>query len=107
MLVNGLLAQFTAIFAETLDLGEKLGFSREFLWSFLPNTAVAPPFLKTKAELIRANDQDVQFPLTLMRKDLHLLGVTAYEHHQPLFFGKCSTTTFCTGRRNGARSGGL
>ncbi|MCK2182808.1 NAD(P)-dependent oxidoreductase [Halomonas getboli] len=85
MLVNAMLAQSMLVYAETSLLGEKLGFSRDFLMETLPNLPVTAPFLKGKAELIKEGDYDTQFPLELMLKDLHLLDVTAYEQQQPLF----------------------
>jgi len=85
MLVNAQLAQNMLAYAETALLGEKLGFSRDFLMDTLPNLPVTAPFLKGKAELIRNSDYEAQFPLELMLKDMHLLDVTAYEEGQPLF----------------------
>ncbi len=85
MLVNALLAQSMLVYSETALLGEKLGFSRDFLMDTLPNLPVTAPFLKGKAGLIKAGDYEAQFPLELMLKDLQLLDVTAYEEKQPLF----------------------
>lgn len=86
MLVNALLAQSMVLFSETLLLGERMGLSRDFLLDTLPHhLAVSPPFTKAKAEMIRDNDYEVQFPLELMYKDLHLAALTAYEHQQPLY----------------------
>jgi 3-hydroxyisobutyrate dehydrogenase-like beta-hydroxyacid dehydrogenase len=89
MLVNALLAQSMLAFAEAVLLGEKLGLSRDFLLDLLPNAVVCAPFTKAKAEMIRADDFAVQFPLELMHKDLHLVALTAYENNQPL----CSANT--------------
>ena len=85
MLVNTLLAQSMVLFSETLLLGERMGLSRDFLLDTLPNLAVSAPFTKAKAEMIRHSDYEVQFPLELMHKDLHLAALTAYEHQQPLY----------------------
>ena len=85
MLVNALLAQSMVLFSETLLLGERMGLSRDFLLDTLPNLAVSAPFTKAKAEMIRRDDYEVQFPLELMHKDLHLAALTAYEHQQPLY----------------------
>lgn len=84
MLVNSLLAQSMAVFAETIALGEKMGMPRDFLLDTLPKLPVSAPFLKAKAEMIRVSDYGAQFPLELMHKDLHLAALTAYEHGQPL-----------------------
>lgn len=84
MLVNAMLAQSMLIFSETLLLGEKMGLDKEFLLKMLPNLVVSAPFTKAKAEMIKADDYGVQFPLEWMHKDLHLAAVTAYENDQPV-----------------------
>jgi len=85
MLVNALLAQAMLVFSETVILGEKLGFERDYLLDLLPNMPVSAPFIKIKAEMIRKDDYEVNFPLEWMHKDLHLATLTAYEQGQPLF----------------------
>jgi 3-hydroxyisobutyrate dehydrogenase-like beta-hydroxyacid dehydrogenase len=77
ILINYLLAQGMLAFAEATIVGEKLGLERNFLLDFLPNLPVAAPFLKAKADNIKHNNNDVQFPLELMHKDLTLFGDTA------------------------------
>ncbi|MEZ4688408.1 MAG: NAD(P)-dependent oxidoreductase [Bacteroidia bacterium] len=84
MLVNSMLAQSMLVFSETLLLGEKMGLDRDFLLDKLPNLAVAAPFTKAKAEMIRKDDYSVMFPLELMHKDLHLAALSAYEVGQAL-----------------------
>ncbi|TDO16499.1 MULTISPECIES: NAD(P)-dependent oxidoreductase [Halomonas] len=94
MLVNALLAQSMLAYSETALLGEKLGFSREFLMDTLPELPVSAPFLKGKAQLIRDRDYEAQFPLELMHKDLHLLDLTAYEENQPLFLASLAKAVY-------------
>ncbi|HKI90189.1 MAG TPA: NAD(P)-dependent oxidoreductase [Draconibacterium sp.] len=86
MLVNAMLAESMLIFSETLLLGEKMGFSKDFLLDTLPNLPVIAPFTKAKAELIRNNNFDVQFPLEWMEKDLRLVLKTASKnnHEMPI-----------------------
>jgi 3-hydroxyisobutyrate dehydrogenase/glyoxylate/succinic semialdehyde reductase len=103
MLVNALLAQSMLVYSETALLGEKLGFSRDFLMDTLPNLPVTAPFLKGKAELIKSGDYEAQFPLELMLKDLQLLDVTAYEQKQPLFLAGLAKSVF--GQANSAGHG--
>ncbi len=79
MLVNSMLAQSMLIFSETMNLGEKMGFEKEFLLKTLPVLAVSPPFLKPKAERISAGNYETQFPLLHMHKDLRLVNETAAE----------------------------
>lgn len=101
MLVNSLLAQSMLVFAETLALGEKMGLSRDFLLDTLPNLPVAAPFLKAKAEMIRAGDYGVQFPLELMHKDMHLATLTAYEQGQPLNLANAAKELYAAARQEG------
>lgn len=86
ILVNSLLAQSMASFAETVVLGMRLGFDQQFLLETLSQGAVAAPFLQFKANRLQAAEYSAQFPLELMRKDLQLLAQTAYENQlsQPM-----------------------
>ncbi|OJJ21610.1 2-hydroxy-3-oxopropionate reductase [marine bacterium AO1-C] len=80
ILVNYILAQGMLAFAEAAVVGEKIGLDRSFLLDFLPNLPVSAPFLKSKAEKLAKNDDDVQFPLELMHKDVGLFASTAEAH---------------------------
>ncbi len=101
MLVNVMLAQSMLIFSETVLLGEKMGLDKDFLLNALPNLVVSAPFTKFKAEMIRANDYSVQFPLEWMYKDLHLATTTAYEHQQPLYLANLTKEVFAAATQNG------
>ena len=101
MLVNALLAQSMVLFSETVLLGEKMGLSREFLLNTLPGLAVSAPFTKAKAKMIRDNNYEVQFPLELMYKDLHLAALTAYEHQQPLYLANLTKEIYARATQNG------
>lgn len=103
MLVNALLAQSMLMYSETALLGERLGFSRDFLMDTLPDLPVTAPFLKGKAELVRNTDYEAQFPLELMVKDLQLLDVTAYEQQQPMFLAGLAKSVY--GQANSAGRG--
>ncbi|MDX1801470.1 MAG: NAD(P)-dependent oxidoreductase [Marinobacter sp.] len=103
MLVNALLAQTMLVYSETALLGEKLGFSRDFLMDTLPGLPVSAPFLKGKAGLIKDGHYEAQFPLELMHKDLHLLDLTAYEENQPLFMAGLAKAVY--GRASAAGRG--
>ncbi|MEM1358120.1 MAG: NAD(P)-dependent oxidoreductase, partial [Bacteroidota bacterium] len=102
MLVNIMLAQSMLIFSEAVLLGEKLGLDKDFLLNTLPNLVVSAPFTKFKAEMIRTEEYDVQFPLEWMQKDLHLASVTAYEVGQPLYLANIAKELFA-----GATQAGL
>lgn len=101
MLVNIMLAQSMVIFSEATLLGEKLGFDQDFLLNTLPNLVVSAPFTKFKAEMVREDNYEVQFPLEWMHKDLHLAAVTAYELNQPLYLANISKELFAEARQKG------
>ena len=84
MVVNMMLAQSMVVFSEALLLGESLGVDKEFLLNVIPGLPVIAPFTKFKVDAIRSGDYDVNFPLELILKDLHLAAVSAYEVDQPL-----------------------
>ncbi len=101
MLVNALLAQSMLMFSETVILGEKMGLDREFLLDTLPGLVVSTPFTRFKAEMIRSRDYEVQFPLELMQKDLHLLAQSAYEEGQPLFLANLTKEVYAAAVQQG------
>ena len=101
MLVNAMLAQSMLIFSETILLGEKMGLDKDFLLNVIPNLVVAAPFTKAKAEMIRQEDYEVQFPLEWMHKDLHLATLTAYENDQPLYLANLAKELFANAKKEG------
>jgi len=103
MLVNIMLAQSMLIFSEAVLFGEKMGISKNLLLDLLPNLVVSAPFTKLKAESIKNEDYDVQFPLEWMYKDLHLASITAYEQSQPLYLTNFTKDLFAEANKNGMR----
>ena len=101
MLVNVMLAQSMAIFSEAVLFGESMGISKDFLLDLLPNLVVSAPFTKFKAEGIRNDNYEVQFPLEWMHKDLHLATLTAYEVNQPLFLANLTKELYAGAKNNG------
>lgn len=101
MLVNGMLAQSMLVFSEAVILGQKMGFDRDFLLNVLSGLPVSAAFTKVKAEGIKANDYEVQFPLEWMLKDLHLLTTTAYEQNQSMFLANISKEIFTQAKASG------
>lgn len=101
MLLNVMLAQSMVVFSETVLLGEKLGFSRNFLLDNLPKAPVIAPFTKFKAEMMKAQDKETQFPLEWMLKDVHLANQMAYEKHQPLFLAKITEALYAKANQDG------
>lgn len=101
MLVNIMLAQSMVIFSESVLLGEKMGIDKDFLLSVIPNLVVSAPFTKFKAEMVKVDDYEVQFPLEWMYKDLHLAAVTAYENNQPLYLANVTKEIFAEATKSG------
>src|SRR5438067_9478885 len=77
--VNLLLGNAMAAFAEGMALGEGLGLSRKMLFDSLLDTPVVAPFLKSKRFKIDERNYEAEFPLRWMQKDMHLASVSAYE----------------------------
>jgi 3-hydroxyisobutyrate dehydrogenase-like beta-hydroxyacid dehydrogenase len=79
MVINLLIGNAMAAFAEGMALGEGLGISREVLFDCLLGMPAVAPFLAAKREKIERGNYDPEFPLRWMQKDLHLASVSAYE----------------------------
>jgi 3-hydroxyisobutyrate dehydrogenase/glyoxylate/succinic semialdehyde reductase len=77
--VNLLLGNAMAAFAEGMALGEGLGISRKVLFDSLLGTPAVAPFIALKREKIESGNYEAEFPLRWMQKDLHLASVSAYE----------------------------
>ncbi|MGB3589682.1 MAG: NAD(P)-dependent oxidoreductase [Tunicatimonas sp.] len=101
MLVNAMLAQSMILFSETLLLGEKMGLSQDFLLNTMPGLPVVAPFVQAKTDMIRSGNYEVQFPLELMHKDLHLAALTAYEHQQPLYLANLAKELYAHASQSG------
>src|SRR6266704_441843 len=79
MVVNLLMGNAMAAFAEAMALGEGLGISRKVLFDSLLGTPAVAPFLASKREKIESGNYEAEFPLRWMQKDMHLATVSAYE----------------------------
>src|SRR5207253_4386935 len=79
MVVNLLLGNAMAAFAEAMELGQGLGLSQKMLFDSLLSTPTVAPFLALKREKIETGNFAAEFPLQWMQKDLHLASVSAYE----------------------------
>ncbi|MED1468510.1 NAD(P)-dependent oxidoreductase [Bacillus salipaludis] len=80
IVINLMLAQSMAAFAEALNLGEALGLQKETVMETLLNGPTAAPMLKGKKSKILSGEYSADFPLRLMQKDLQLVSQAAYEH---------------------------
>ena len=79
MVVNVLLGNAMAAFAEAMALGQRLGISRDVLFDSLLGTPAVAPFLASKREKIESGKYEAEFPLRWQQKDLHLASVSAFE----------------------------
>ena len=79
MVINLLIGNAMAAFAEGITLGEGLGISRKVLFDSLLGMPAVAPFLAAKREKMESGNYDAEFPLRWMQKDLHLASVSAYE----------------------------
>jgi 3-hydroxyisobutyrate dehydrogenase-like beta-hydroxyacid dehydrogenase len=79
MVINLLIGNAMAAFAEGMALGEGLGISRQVLFDSLLGMPAVAPFLAAKREKMESGNYDAEFPLRWMQKDLHLASVSAYQ----------------------------
>ena len=79
MVINLLMGNAMAAFAEGMALGEGLGISRKVLFDSLLGLSAIAPFLAAKRNNIESGNYDPEFPLRWMQKDLHLASVSGYE----------------------------
>ncbi|MBO0696669.1 MAG: NAD(P)-dependent oxidoreductase [Verrucomicrobia bacterium] len=79
MVVNVLLGNAMAAFAEAMALGQGLGISRDVLFNSLLGTPAVAPFLASKRKKIESGSYEAEFPLRWQQKDLHLAAVSAFE----------------------------
>lgn len=79
MVINLLLGNAMASFAEAIALGEGLGLSRDLLFDSLLGSPVVAPFLALKRDKIDQRSYEAEFPLRWMQKDLQLATVSGYE----------------------------
>jgi 3-hydroxyisobutyrate dehydrogenase/glyoxylate/succinic semialdehyde reductase len=79
MVINLLLGNAMAAFAEAMALGEGLGLSQKLLFDSLLGTPAVAPFLAAKREKIDNRDYEAEFPLRWLQKDMHLATMSGYE----------------------------
>jgi 3-hydroxyisobutyrate dehydrogenase-like beta-hydroxyacid dehydrogenase len=81
LVINLMLAQSMAAFAEAVSFGEAMGLNKENVVNTLINGPTAAPFLNGKKGKILQNDFEVEFPLEHLQKDLQLVSQSAYENN--------------------------
>ncbi|MEO0470785.1 MAG: NAD(P)-dependent oxidoreductase [Bacteroidota bacterium] len=79
LLVNAMLGQSMAMFAEIMSIGQAMDLDRDFLLNFLPKLPVVPAYMQFKTDNMKAGSYPAEFPLELMHKDLHLLNLAAFD----------------------------
>src|SRR5205807_2721090 len=79
MVINLLLGNAMAAFAEAMELGQGLGLTSKMLFDSLLGTPAVAPFLASKREKIESGNYEAEFQLRWMQKDMHLASVSAYE----------------------------
>jgi 3-hydroxyisobutyrate dehydrogenase/glyoxylate/succinic semialdehyde reductase len=79
MVINLIMGNAMAAFAEGMALGEGLGISRNVLFDSLLGTPAVAPFLALKRQKIQSGNYQAEFALRWMQKDLHLASVSAFE----------------------------
>ncbi|WP_077001452.1 NAD(P)-dependent oxidoreductase [Variovorax sp. KK3] len=73
LVVNLMIAQTSAMLAESLALGRKGGLRWEDMWEVLTHSAVASPIVKAKSEQLAHRDFGATFTVTQMAKDVNLI----------------------------------
>ena len=101
MLVNNLLAQSMVAFAETYQLGIKMGLDKEALLNSLPSLVVTAPFIQFKADNIRTGQYDVEFPLEWMHKDVHLAAQMGYAFDSPMYLANVTAALYASAKQHG------
>lgn len=79
LVVNMMLGHAMAAFSESVHLGNSLGIDRDYLMETLASLPVSAPYLDYKAQRMKNDNYEVEFPLEWMQKDLHLAATTAWE----------------------------
>lgn len=81
ILVNLMLAQSMVAFSETMALGKAMAIPEAMLLNVLLNIPVTAAYLaNVRPKFESMNFEEANFPLRWMRKDLHMVATTAYEH---------------------------
>lgn len=101
LIINLMLAQSMAAFAEAVSLGESIGLNKEAVVNTLLNGPVTAPFLKGKKEKILEGDFLADFPLEHMQKDMQLVSQAAYEYNISLPIANLTKEIYAMARQHG------
>lgn len=101
VLINLMLGQSMAAFAEAVSLGEAMGLDKEKVVNTLLNGATTAPFLKGKKDKVLNGDFSAEFPLEHLQKDLQLVSQSAYEHNVSLPVANVTKEIYALAKRYG------
>ncbi len=101
MVINTLLGNTMAAYAEALALGKSLGLNTGLMGGILTGGPVAAPFLATKQNKINDNNYSTEFPLTHLQKDLMLSATEAYKNNQALPVTNASKELYALAKQKG------
>lgn len=101
VIVNLMLAQSMAAFAEAVSLGEALGLEKERVVATLLNGPTTAPFLKGKKEKVLSQDFSADFPLEHMQKDLQLVSNAAFERNIALPIANVTKEVYMLAKQRG------
>ncbi len=88
LVVNFMLGQAVAAYAEACALGRSLGLNDELMQNVLLATPVAAPMLQLVRQRLESGDTSTHFPLKHMRKDLRLAVESAAAENLQLALGE-------------------
>ncbi len=101
VIINLMLAQSMAAFAEAVSLGEALGLEKETVVNTLLNGPTTAPFLKGKKDKVMNRDFSADFPLEHMQKDLQLVAQAAFEHNIALPIANVTKEAYMQAKQKG------
>ncbi len=101
VIINLMLAQSMAAFAEAVRLGEALGLEKETVVDTLLNGPTTAPFLKAKKDKVMSQDFSADFPLEHMQKDLQLVSQAAFENNIALPIANAAKELYMMAKQNG------
>ncbi|XJZ27870.1 NAD(P)-dependent oxidoreductase [Bacillota bacterium Lsc_1132] len=101
VIINLMLAQSMAAFAEAVSLGEALGVEKETVANTLLNGPTTAPFLKGKKDKVLNQDFSADFPLEHMQKDLQLVAQAAFESNIALPIANVTKEVYMLAKQQG------
>ncbi|MDP4083347.1 MAG: NAD(P)-dependent oxidoreductase [Bacillota bacterium] len=101
LVINLMLAQSMAAFAEAVCLGEAMGLSKDIVINTLLNGATTAPFIKGKKDKLLKNDFSAEFPLEHMQKDMQLVSEAAYANNLAMPIANVTKEIYALAKQQG------